>query len=49
MEWTGLILEHFVQIIRYIAWPAVALASLFLFRKELGFSSGDNGKGALKK
>jgi len=40
MEWTELILEHFVQIIHYIAWPAVALVSLFLFRKELGVLMG---------
>ncbi len=40
MEWTKLILEHFVQIIHYIAWPAVALVSLFLFREELGHLMG---------
>lgn len=40
MEWTDLILEHFVQIIHYIAWPAVVLVILFLFRKELGFLMG---------
>jgi len=36
MEWTELILKYFVQIIHYIAWPAVALVSLFFFRKKLG-------------
>jgi len=40
MEWTELILEHFVQIIHYIAWPAVVLVILFLFRKELGHLMG---------
>jgi len=36
MEWTELILEHFVQIVHYIAWPAAVLIILLVFRKELG-------------
>ncbi len=36
MEWTELILKYLVQIIHYIAWPVVALVSLFFFRKKLG-------------
>ena len=40
MEWTKLILEHFVLIIHYIAWPAVALVSLFFFRRELSLLMG---------
>lgn len=35
MEWTELILEHFVQIIHYIAWPTAVLIILLVFRKEL--------------
>jgi hypothetical protein len=35
MEWVGLILEHFVQIVHYIAWPVVALIVLFIFYNEL--------------
>ena len=35
MKWTELILEHFVQIIHYIAWPAAVLIILLVFRKEL--------------
>ena len=40
MEWTELILEHIVQIIHYMAWPAVVLIILLLFRKELGLLAG---------
>lgn len=40
MEWTELILKYLVQIIHYIAWPAVALISLFLLREELGHLMG---------
>lgn len=47
MKWTELILEHFVQIIHYIAWPAVALVSLFFFRQELGLLMRRIKKGAL--
>ena len=36
MEWTELILKYLVQIIHHIAWPAVALVSLFFLRKKLG-------------
>lgn len=35
MEWTKLILEYFVQIIHYIAWPAAVLIILIVFHKEL--------------
>ncbi len=36
MDWTDLILKYLVQIIHYIAWPAVVLICLYSFRKELG-------------
>ncbi|MFA6176693.1 MAG: hypothetical protein WC765_08965 [Phycisphaerae bacterium] len=34
MEWTELILEHFVQIVHHIVWPATVLIILFVFRER---------------
>jgi len=35
MEWIELILEHFAQIIHYMAWPTAVLIILLVFHKEL--------------
>lgn len=40
MDFIKLIVESYVELVHYIAWPAVALVALYLFRKELGFLLG---------
>ena len=40
MEWVKLFLENYVEIIHYIAWPAVIILCLFLFRIELAHLIG---------
>lgn len=40
MDFIKFIVESYVELVHYVAWPGVALLALFLFRKEFGLLMG---------